>query len=75
MRLSEQLRQDHESGDFGKAFSGYAERAAMLEEAVIEMAEDGWLDHGAEGMSEAQEKCYAAYLTIKPPNVPHEVDK
>jgi len=32
MRLSEQLQQDHESGDFGKALEGYAERAAALEE-------------------------------------------
>lgn len=68
MRLSEQLKQDHEGGDFGKALDGYAERAALLEDAVIAMAEDGWLYYGEEGMSEAQEKCYLAYVSVKPPN-------
>ena len=68
MKLSEQLRQYHDCGDFGKALAGYAERAALLEDAVIAMADDGWLYHGPEGMSEAQEKCYSAYMTIKPPN-------
>lgn len=69
MKLSEQLKQDHDCGDFGNALKGYAERAALLEDAVLAMAEDGWLYFGAEGMSEAQEKCYAAYLVLKPPNV------
>ena len=40
---------------------------AAAREAIIAMAEDGWLYHGFEGMSEAQEKCLAAYLLIKPP--------
>ena len=31
MKLSEQLKQDHECGDFGKALAGYAERAEALE--------------------------------------------
>ena len=69
MKLSEQLKQDHECGDFGKALAGYADRAALLEDAVAAMAEDGWLYYGPEGMSDAQKKCYAAYLTIKPPNL------
>lgn len=30
--LSEQLRIDHECGDFGNALDGYAERAAALEQ-------------------------------------------
>jgi hypothetical protein len=68
MKLSEQLKQDHECGDFGKALEGYADRAELLESAIVAMAEDGWLYHGQEGMSEAQEKCYDAYLTIQPPN-------
>lgn len=51
MKLSEQLKQDHESGDFGTALAGYAERAALLEEAII-------------AMSIAQEKCYEAYISI-----------
>ena len=29
--------------------------------AIIAMALDGWLYHGPEGMSDAQEKCLAAY--------------
>lgn len=37
----------------------------QLREAVVAMADDGWLYHGPEGMSKAQEKCYAAY------NLPH----
>ncbi len=33
---------------------------AMLEDALQAMADDGWLYHGAEGMSEPQQKVYAA---------------
>ena len=40
---------------------------AALREAIIAMAEDGWLYHGPDGMSDAQEKCLAAYKLIKPP--------
>src|SRR5258706_12081044 len=40
-------------------------KCAELEEAIIAMAEDGWLYHGVEGMSESQEKCYQAYLAIQ----------
>lgn len=39
MKLSEQLRIDHESGDFGKALEGYSDRAKNLEA----VAYDGWL--------------------------------
>ena len=31
MKLSEQLRQDSNSGDFGRGLEGYAERAEALE--------------------------------------------
>jgi len=41
MQLSEQLKRDHESGDFGKALEGYAERAAELEEIVRAVAHIG----------------------------------
>jgi molybdate-binding protein len=41
MKLSEQLKQDHESGDFGKALEGYAERAEELEEIVQAVAHIG----------------------------------
>lgn len=41
MRLSEQLKQDHESGDFGKALEGYAEKAAELEAIVEAVAHIG----------------------------------
>ena len=34
MKLSEQLRRDNDSGDFGKALEGYAERAELLEKAT-----------------------------------------
>lgn len=32
MKLSEQLKQDHECGDFGKALEGYSEKAKVLED-------------------------------------------
>lgn len=58
------------------AFDAWQERGTELEAelavarlAVVAMAEDGWLLHGVEGMSEAQEKCYAAYRLISPPPV------
>lgn len=38
-------------------------RIAELREAIKAMADDGWLYHGSEGMSEAQEKCYAVYIS------------
>ncbi len=41
MRLSEQLKQDHDSGDFGKALEGYAERAAELEKIAEAVAHIG----------------------------------
>ena len=34
MKLSEQLKQDSDSGDFGRALEGYVERATELEELV-----------------------------------------
>lgn len=37
IKLSEQLKQDSDSGDFGRALEGYAERAANLE-SELEMA-------------------------------------
>lgn len=41
MRLSEQLRQDHDCGGFGNALEGYAERAAELERIVEAVANIG----------------------------------
>ena len=37
MKLSEQLKLDHESGDFGKALDGYSEKAAQLENRIAEL--------------------------------------
>ena len=34
MKLSKRLQQDHDSGAFGKALEGYAERAKKLEVAL-----------------------------------------
>lgn len=34
MKLSEQLKQDNESGDFGRALEGYEARAKALEDIV-----------------------------------------
>lgn len=38
MKLSKQLRQDHECGDFGRALEGYAEQAEKLEVALERIA-------------------------------------
>jgi hypothetical protein len=35
------------------------ERVRALEDACFSMAEDGWLEHGSEGMSDAQKLVYA----------------
>ena len=64
VRLSEQLKKDHESGDFGNTLNGYTEKAALLEDAILAMEGDGWLAHSEEGMSAAQKKCFAAYYSI-----------
>ena len=45
MILSEQLKQDHECGDFGKALEGYSERAAEMEEIIKAVAHIG-IDFG-----------------------------
>ena len=37
MKLSEQLMQDHLSGDFGKALNGYSEQAERLEYEVEQL--------------------------------------
>lgn len=34
MKLSDQLQQDHLSGDFGDALEGYSDRAKKLEDAA-----------------------------------------
>ena len=34
MKLSEQLEQDQDSGDFGNVLSGYSERAKHLEDSL-----------------------------------------
>ena len=38
LRLSEALRQDHESGDFGQALEGYAEEAEEMEKALYDLS-------------------------------------
>lgn len=40
MKLSEQLKQDNDCGDFGKALAGYSEMAAALE---LDAARYRWL--------------------------------
>ena len=47
LKLSEQLKKDHECGDFGKALAGYSERAAALESRVAEL--EAWQLTIAEG--------------------------
>ena len=37
MKLSEQLKQDHECGDFGKAIEGYSEIAKSIENRAIDL--------------------------------------
>lgn len=54
MKLSEQLKQDHECGDFGDALDGYSEIAELLESEIatlklrIEQLEDDASDAGYE---------------------------
>ncbi len=36
----------------------------LLQDAIVAIAEDGYTSHGVEGMTEEQEKCHKAYLTI-----------
>ena len=36
----------------------------ILTEAIIAMANDGWLYFGPEGMTKPQEKCYRAYQLV-----------
>ena len=43
MKLSEQLKQDHLSGNFGKCFEGYSERAEALE-TDLEQCRQGFID-------------------------------
>ena len=38
MKLSEQLKLDHKSGDFGNALDGYSEKAAQLENRIAELS-------------------------------------
>jgi hypothetical protein len=40
MKLSDQLQQDHDCGDFGKALEGYAERAKKLEDLLLLCVKD-----------------------------------
>ena len=42
----------------------HTEKVKVLEDAIFAMVHDGWLDFGAEGMSLAQKKCYAAYKVL-----------
>lgn len=35
MKLSDQLKQDNNCGDFGNALNGYAERVEVLEDAIF----------------------------------------
>lgn len=40
MKLSEQLQTDHNSGDFGEALEGYADKAKQLEDALQSVFDD-----------------------------------
>ena len=42
-----------------------SERERKLADAIIAMAEDGWLLHSEEGMTDAQKKCLEAYILAK----------
>ena len=46
MLLSEKLKQDSDSGDFGKAFEGYSERVKILEDALFAISEYGHKNSG-----------------------------
>jgi len=61
-RLREVPTMGHDAGCVEEA----AQEIEILREAVIAMAEDGWLYCGLEGPSEAQEKCLKAYRRVMP---------
>jgi hypothetical protein len=61
-RLREVPTMGHDAGCVEEA----AQEIEILREAVIAMAEDGWLYCGLEGLSEAQEKCLKAYRRVMP---------
>ena len=46
-----------------------SERERKLADAIIAMAEDGWLLHGEEGMTDAQNICLKAYILVKKEDV------
>lgn len=41
-----------------------AQKLAKLEDAIMAIADDGWLMHGAEGMDEAQQKVWDIVQTL-----------
>lgn len=47
VKLSKQLKQDNDCGDFGEALEGYSERAKKLEEYAWEAWHKEALDWGA----------------------------
>ncbi|MDH5572340.1 MAG: hypothetical protein OEY89_11280 [Gammaproteobacteria bacterium] len=46
MKLSEQLKQDHECGDFGKALEGYSEKAEEIEGLLMMCIKDIYSQSG-----------------------------
>ena len=72
MKLSEQLQEDHDCGDFGRALEGYAKRAKALEDRVEElesyfdkvwsiMSKDGKTSEG-EAITEKETKLLQALI-------------
>jgi len=46
MKLSEQLKQDHECGGFGLALEGYSDRAKQLEDLLLLCVKDSYSSTG-----------------------------
>jgi hypothetical protein len=45
----------------------------LAKTAIKAMAEDGWLMHGVEGMSEPQQRCYEAYMKLGLADLPENL--
>lgn len=62
MKLSEQLRQDHDCGDYGKALEGYSERAKELEDALRWYADE--IEALAKNLEEKKDEAVLAFITV-----------
>ena len=76
VRMAHQIRADHDKflwqvRDTCARSESAEQKIREKDSAIIAMAEDGWLYHGPEGMSEAQKKLFAEYGKIMIKDIPN----